>query len=94
MKDEIYNKPLVKSTVFGFSCNISDEIFCFCTQLVANPGNTAGSDILFTRAGEKMAIIWLKFLPKSWTDSVVSLAPELFENSETLKKRNFSQMFL
>ncbi len=50
-KDEIYNNRLSKVTVFGFSCNKSDE-YCFCTSVGGNPGNTAGSDILFTRLGE------------------------------------------
>ena len=36
----------------GFSCNKSDE-YCFCTSVGGNPGNTEGSDILFTRMGEE-----------------------------------------
>src|SRR5664279_1108786 len=50
-KDEIYNNRLSKVTVFGFSCNKSDE-YCFCTSVGGNPGNTVGSDILFTRMGD------------------------------------------
>ena len=50
-KDEIYNNRLSQITVFGFSCNKSDE-YCFCTSVGGNPGNTAGSDILFTRMGD------------------------------------------
>ena len=51
-KDEIYNNRLSKVTVFGFSCNKSDE-YCFCTSVGGNPGNTAGSDILFTQLGRR-----------------------------------------
>jgi sulfhydrogenase subunit beta (sulfur reductase) len=85
-KDEIYNNRLSKVTVFGFSCNKSDE-YCFCTSVGGNPGNTAGSDILFTRLGEDGDYLAEIITEKGQT--VVSLAPELFENSETFEKEKF-----
>jgi len=46
--DVIYNKRFNNLTVLSFSCNQCDE-FCFCTSVNGGPGNTAGSDILFTK---------------------------------------------
>ena len=85
-KDEIYNNRLSKVIVFGFSCNKSDE-YCFCTSVGGNPGNTAGSDILFTRMGEDG-----DYLAEILTDkgtAVVSAAPDIFEKSKTPAKEEF-----
>jgi formate hydrogenlyase subunit 6/NADH:ubiquinone oxidoreductase subunit I len=85
-KDEIYNNRLSKVTVFGFSCNKSDE-YCFCTSVGGNPGNTEGSDILFTRLGEDG-----DYLAEILTDkgaAVVSVIPDLFERSEISGKEKF-----
>jgi sulfhydrogenase subunit beta (sulfur reductase) len=85
-KDEIYNNRLSKVTVFGFSCNKADD-YCFCTSVGGNPGNTAGSDILFTQMGEDG-----DFIAEILTDkgvSIVNLASSLFENSETPSKEKF-----
>jgi formate hydrogenlyase subunit 6/NADH:ubiquinone oxidoreductase subunit I len=85
-KDEIYNNRLSKVIVFGFSCNKSDE-YCFCTSVGGNPGNTAGSDILFTRMGEDG-----DYLAEILTEkgiAVVSAAPDIFEKSETPSKEKF-----
>ena len=48
IKDIIYNKRREKILVLSFSCSRCDE-YCFCTSMNSGPGNTAGSDILFTR---------------------------------------------
>lgn len=85
-KDEIYNNRLSRVTVFGFSCSKSDE-YCFCTSVGGNPGNTAGSDILFTRLGDDG-----DYLAEILTDkgsAVVSLASGLFEKAGEIKKEKF-----
>jgi formate hydrogenlyase subunit 6/NADH:ubiquinone oxidoreductase subunit I len=85
-KDEIYNNRLSKVIVFGFSCNKSDE-YCFCTSVGGNPGNTDGSDILFTSMGEDG-----DYLAEILTDkgiAVVSAAMDIFEKSETPAKEKF-----
>ena len=46
--DNLYVKRRKNLLVLSFSCNTCDE-FCFCTSVNGGPGNTAGSDILFTR---------------------------------------------
>jgi len=85
-KDEIYNNRLSQVTVFGFSCNNSDE-YCFCTSVGGNPGNTAGSDILFTCMGKDGDYLAEIMTEKGMT--VVSIAPDLFEKSETDEKEKF-----
>ncbi len=85
-KDEIFNNRASKVTVLGFSCNKSDE-FCFCTSVGGNPGNTVGSDILFTRLGEEGDYL-AEILTQKGMD-VVSEAPDLFEKAETPLKDKF-----
>lgn len=46
--DIIFNKRSQKVLVLSFSCSRCDEL-CFCTSVNGGPGNTAGSDILFTK---------------------------------------------
>ncbi len=46
--DIIYNKRSQKVLVLSFSCSRCDE-YCFCTSVNGGPGNTTGSDILFTK---------------------------------------------
>jgi sulfhydrogenase subunit beta (sulfur reductase) len=46
--DVIYNKRWDKILILSFSCSKCDE-YCFCTSVNSGPGNTAGSDILFTK---------------------------------------------
>ena len=85
-KDEIYNNRLSHVTVFGFSCSSSDE-YCFCTSVGGNPGNTAGTDILFTRLGDDG-----DYLAEVLTDkgsAVVSLASDLFETAGNVEKEKF-----
>ena len=85
-KDEIYNNRLSHVTIFGFSCSTSDE-YCFCTSVGGNPGNTAGSDILFTRLGDDG-----DYLAEVLTDkgsAVVSLASDLFETAGNIEKEKF-----
>jgi formate hydrogenlyase subunit 6/NADH:ubiquinone oxidoreductase subunit I len=47
-QDIIFNKRKQKVLVLSFSCSRCDD-YCFCTSVNGGPGNTAGSDILFTR---------------------------------------------
>jgi sulfhydrogenase subunit beta (sulfur reductase) len=85
-KDEIYNNRLSGVTVLGFSCNRSDE-YCFCTSVGGSPGNNAGSDILFTRMGDDGDYLAEVLTEKGL--SVVSMATDLFEKSETSGKEKF-----
>lgn len=85
-KDEVYNNRLSKVTVFGFSCSKSDD-YCFCTSVGGNPGNTQGSDILFTQLGENG-----DYFAEILTDkgsSIVSLSSDLFEKAENIEKEKF-----
>jgi sulfhydrogenase subunit beta (sulfur reductase) len=85
-KDEIYNGRLSNITVLGFSCSKADE-YCFCTSVNGNPGNTEGSDILFTRLDENG-----DYLAEVQTEkgaAVVSLAPDLFEPAGNVEKDKF-----
>jgi sulfhydrogenase subunit beta (sulfur reductase) len=50
ISDEIYNKRLEKTTLVSFSCTKHDDA-CFCTSVNGGPGNTTGSDVLITPAG-------------------------------------------
>ncbi len=84
--DEIYNKHLSHLTVLGFSCNKADE-YCFCTSVGGNPGNTEGSDILFTQLGENGDYLAEIITEKGW--SVVSLAEGLFETAGEINKNQF-----
>jgi sulfhydrogenase subunit beta (sulfur reductase) len=85
-KDEIYNNRLSKVTVIGFSCSKADE-YCFCTSVGGNPGNTEGSDILFTQMGE--AGDYLAEILTEKGQSVVALASGLFEKSDITEKEKF-----
>jgi formate hydrogenlyase subunit 6/NADH:ubiquinone oxidoreductase subunit I len=85
-KDEIYNNRLSKVTVFGFSCSKSDE-YCFCTSVGGNPGNTAGSDILFTQLGENGDYLAEILTEKG--SGVISMAPDLFEKIQNIEKEKF-----
>jgi sulfhydrogenase subunit beta (sulfur reductase) len=85
-KDEIFNNRLSHVTVLGFSCSKADE-YCFCTSVGGNPGNTEGSDILFTQLGENE-----DYLAEIVTEkglAIVSMAPELFEKTGEIKKEKF-----
>ena len=85
-KDEIYNNRLSRVTVLGFSCSQADE-YCFCTSVGGNPGNTSGSDILFTRLGDDN-----DFLAEVLTDKgseVVSMATALFEKAGEINKEQY-----
>jgi formate hydrogenlyase subunit 6/NADH:ubiquinone oxidoreductase subunit I len=85
-KDDIYNNRLSKVTVFGFSCMRTDE-YCFCTSVGGNPGNTEGSDILFTQLGEGGDYFAEIVTEKG--QAVVSVAADLFEISETPAKEQY-----
>jgi formate hydrogenlyase subunit 6/NADH:ubiquinone oxidoreductase subunit I len=85
-KDEIYNNRLSRVTVFGFSCNKSDE-YCFCTSVGGNPGSTAGSDILFTQCGENGDYIAEIITDKGTT--IVTMASGLFEKANDIEKEKY-----
>jgi sulfhydrogenase subunit beta (sulfur reductase) len=85
-KDEIYNNRLAKSTVIGFSCLKADES-CFCTSVGGNPGNTEGSDILFTKLGEGG-----DYLAEIITEkgaAIVALATDIFAKGDSQEKEKF-----
>jgi sulfhydrogenase subunit beta (sulfur reductase) len=50
--DRLYLKRLEKTTIISFACNVADE-YCFCTSVGGNPGNTANSDIQFTKMNDQ-----------------------------------------
>ncbi len=54
--DKIYNTRKDNLTLITFSCNRSDES-CFCTSVEGSPGNTEGSDLLFTRINTDTYIV-------------------------------------
>ncbi len=85
-KDEIYNNRLSCVTVFGFSCNKSDE-YCFCTSVGGNPGSNAGSDILFTQCGENGDYIAEIITDKG--TAIVSMASGLFEKANNIEKEKY-----
>jgi ferredoxin len=85
-KDEIYNSRLSHTTTFGFSCSKADEA-CFCTSVGGNPGNTAGSDILFTRMGENGDYLAEVLTEKG--SAIVSLAGELFGKADKVEKEKY-----
>jgi formate hydrogenlyase subunit 6/NADH:ubiquinone oxidoreductase subunit I len=85
-KDEIFNNRLSRVTVLGFSCSKADE-YCFCTSVSGNPGNTEGSDILFTPLGEDGD--YLAEIVTEKGSAVVSLASGLFEKAGETKKEQF-----
>jgi formate hydrogenlyase subunit 6/NADH:ubiquinone oxidoreductase subunit I len=85
-KDEIYNSRLSNVTVLGFSCSKADD-YCFCTSVGGNPGNTEGSDILFTQLGED-GDYFAEILTEKGS-VVVSLASGLFEKAGETKKEKF-----
>ena len=85
-KDEIYNNRLSKVTVLGFSCGKADE-YCFCTSVGGNPGNTDGSDILFTQLGENGDYLAEILTEKG--EKVIALSPELFETAGNIEKEKF-----
>jgi formate hydrogenlyase subunit 6/NADH:ubiquinone oxidoreductase subunit I len=85
-KDEIYNSRLAKTTVLGFSCSKADES-CFCTSVGGNPGNTEGSDILFTGLGDGG-----DYLAEIITEkgaAIASLAADLFQKTDYAEKNKF-----
>ncbi len=51
IQDIIYNKRGERVLILSFSCRRSDE-YCFCTSVNSGPGNTAGSDVLFTKLSD------------------------------------------
>lgn len=46
--DQFYLMKKEKTTILSFSCPTADA-YCFCTSVGGGPGNTAGSDIQFTK---------------------------------------------
>jgi ferredoxin len=85
-KDEIYNSRLTRTTVLGFSCTNADES-CFCTSVGGNPGNTEGSDILFTKLGNSGD--FLAEIISSKGTAIVAMAPVLFESDGNSEKAKY-----
>jgi sulfhydrogenase subunit beta (sulfur reductase) len=85
-KDEIFNNRLSKVTVLGFSCSKADE-YCFCTSVGGNPGNTEGSDILFTQLGENGD--YLAEIQTEKGSLIVSMSEALFEKAGKVEKEKF-----
>lgn len=85
-KDEIYNARVDKTTLIGFSCSKADE-YCFCTSVGGNPGNTEGSDILFTRLGDDGDYLAEIITEKG--SAIMALAPELFDIDTKTDKQKF-----
>jgi len=85
-RDEIYDSRLSHTTVFAFSCNKADES-CFCTSVGGNPGNTEGSDILFTQMGDNGDYL-AEILTEKGT-AVAALATDLFLKTENQEKEKY-----
>jgi formate hydrogenlyase subunit 6/NADH:ubiquinone oxidoreductase subunit I len=85
-KDEIYNNRLSRVMVLGFSCGKSDE-YCFCTSTGGNPGNTTGSDILFTKLGDDGDYLAEIITEKG--SSVASLTSGIFEKAGDVNKEKY-----
>jgi sulfhydrogenase subunit beta (sulfur reductase) len=85
-RDEIYNRRLSRTTVFGFSCSRADES-CFCTSVGGNPGNTSGSDILFTQMGENGDFLAEIITEKGF--AIVTLADDLFGKTDKAEKEKY-----
>jgi len=88
-QDIIYNNRKVKVLVLSFSCSKCDK-YCFCTSVNGGPGNTAGSDILFTKLSSG------DFLAEMITEKGKNLISEnqtLFEApSSEAKERNLAKV--
>ena len=54
--DSHYLKKMEKITVISFACTNADE-YCFCTSVGGNPGNTANSDIQFTKINDQEFLV-------------------------------------
>ncbi|HVN59525.1 MAG TPA: 4Fe-4S dicluster domain-containing protein [Bacteroidales bacterium] len=85
-KDEIFNARVAKTTLISFSCSRADE-YCFCTSVGGNPGNTEGSDILLTLAGEGGDYLAEIITEKG--GAVMAAAPELFEKDPGIEKDKY-----
>jgi sulfhydrogenase subunit beta (sulfur reductase) len=87
--DILYNKRWENLLILSFSCSRSDE-FCFCTSVNGSPGNTAGSDILFTKLSSG------DFLAEAVTEKgkiLVSENKDLFEPAlEESKEQNLAKV--
>jgi ferredoxin len=56
--DKPFNERRNRIIVISLSCTQADE-YCFCTSVNGGPGNTEGSDILLTPAGENGYLVEL-----------------------------------
>ena len=94
-KDVLFNNRRDKVLLMSFSCNKSDE-YCFCTSVNSGPGNTAGSDILFTKlsGGDYLAEIITEkgqLLVGENRDLFESNPPEGKEQNLTVVANKFDQ---
>ena len=86
LNDEIYNSRISHTTILSFSCSKADES-CFCTSVGGNPGNTAGSDILFTQMGDNGDYLAEIITEKG--SAVVAMASGLFEEITDTEKEKY-----
>jgi ferredoxin len=83
--DSFYLKKKEKTTIITFSCPTADE-YCFCTSVGGGPGNTAGSDIQFTKIkDEKLLVEILTEKGKQVSGSFADLLSDCIESVEKEK---------
>lgn len=83
-QDSFFKSKLDSLTIISISCTKSDNN-CFCTSVGGGPGDVQGSDILLTPVTEN------EYLAEIITEkgkSVVSLAPELFGDTQSTEKES------
>lgn len=83
--DPIFETRLKKTTIVAYACNTCDE-YCFCTSIGGGPGNTKGSDILFTKmdSGDFIAEILT-----AKGEALVAASSDLFTDKEGLDKDKY-----
>jgi sulfhydrogenase subunit beta (sulfur reductase) len=81
--DVIFNNRRGKVTLLSFSCQKSDD-YCFCTSLLSGPGNTSGSDILFTKlsTGDYLAEVMTASGQAIVRENIHLFDPEVKEGKE------------
>jgi len=72
--DTFYESRREATTVVSFSCSHPDDD-CFCASVGGGPGDTAGSDLLFTEISEVAYLVEVLSLKG---EALIAVAPELF----------------
>ncbi len=73
-RDTFYESRREATTIVSFSCSHPDGD-CFCTSVGGGPGDTAGSDLLFTEISDVAYLVEV-LSPKG--EELITAAPELF----------------